>query len=273
MALGFTTRQMAYGAMGLSAVIFLVMATLPGGSTLQFIMAGLSLGAAVLSFILWKWGYIFVPFITQRLNIIEVHDGTWETTPAQDAIVKKVGDEYYASVFLHIKMYKSTTERSQEENMVFIDSFERAIANIKFPVKIATLVFAKDIAKYREDVETKKYTAQLKLQREREKSEPDVLALDRLEKEVAMYEAELNRIMSGERPMGLISYAMTTGVGVTKDAAVAVAKNQAAEIKTLLANALNVEVSYLYGEDMKKCYELEHMVPPTVKALKDFIEE
>ncbi|MEM3431502.1 MAG: hypothetical protein QXT72_02680 [Candidatus Micrarchaeia archaeon] len=272
MALGFTTRQMAYGAIGVSILVFLIMATLPGGSTLQFIMAGLSLFTAVLSFLLWKYGYWMVPFITKRLNIIEVHDGQWETTPAQDAIVKKIGDEYYASVFLHIKMYKSTTERSQEENMVFIDSFERAIANIKYPVKIATLLYAKDIAKYREDVETKKYEAQLKLQREREKSEPDVLALDRLEKEVAMYEAELNRIISGERPMGLISYAMTTGVGVTKDAAVAVAKNQAAEIKTLLANALNVEVSYLYGEDMMKCYDLEHMVPPTIKALKDFIE-
>jgi len=169
MALGFTTRQMAYGAMLISALIFIVMATLPGGSTLQFVMAGLSLGAAVFSFILWKWGYILIPFITKRLNIIEVHDGGWETTPAQDAIVKKVGDEYYASVFLHIKMYKSTTERSEEENLVFIDSFERAIANIKFPVKISTVVFAKDISKYREDIETKKYTAQLKLQREREK--------------------------------------------------------------------------------------------------------
>jgi hypothetical protein len=78
--------------------------------------------------------------------------------------------------------------------------------------------------------------------------------LDRLEKEVAMWEAQLSRITSGERPMGLISYAMTTGVGVTKDAAVAVAKNQAAELKTLLSNALNVEISYLIGEDMKKCF-------------------
>ena len=72
--------------------------------------------------------------------------------------------------------------------------------------------------------------------------------------------------------MGLISYGMTTGVGVTKDAAVAVAKNQAAELKTLLANALNVEVNYYYGEDMKRCYEMEYMIPPTIRALKDFVE-
>ncbi|MCS7109544.1 MAG: hypothetical protein NZ903_01975 [Candidatus Micrarchaeota archaeon] len=273
MAIGFTTRQMAYGTIGISILVFLIMATLPAGSTLQFLFAGISLFTAVLAFLIWKYGYWVIPYITKRLNIIEVHDGLWETTPAQDAIIKKVGDEYYASVFLHIKMYKSTTERSAEENMVFIDTFERAIANIKYPVKISTLLYAKDIAKYREDVETKKFEAQLKLQREREKTEPDVLALDRLEKEVAMYEAELNRIISGERPMGLIAYAMTTGVGVTKDAAVAVAKNQAAEIKTLLANALNVEVSYLYGEDMKKCYALEFMVPPTIKALKEFVED
>ncbi len=272
MALEFTTRQMAYASIGLSILVFLILATLPGGSMIQIGAALVAVFGAVFSFILWKWGYVFLPFFTKRANIIEVHDGIWETTPAQDAIVKKVSDEYYASIFLHIKMYKSTTERSQEENMVFIDSFERAISNIKYPIKISTLLFAKDIAKYREDIETKKYEAQLKLQREKEKSEPDVLALDRLEKEVGMYEAELNRIVSGDRPMGLIAYAMTTGTGVTKDAAVAVAKNQAAEIKTLLANALNVDVSYLYGEDMKKCYDMEYMIPPTIKELQKFIE-
>jgi hypothetical protein len=88
-----------------------------------------------------------------------------------------------------------------------------------------------------------------------------------------MYEAQLARISSGERPLGLIAYAMTTGVGITKEAAVAVAKNQAAELKTLLANALNVEVSYLYGEDMKKCYEMEAIIPPTTKEMEKFVEE
>lgn len=272
MAFELTTKQMAYVVIAASLLVFLVMFTIPGATLPQTISAFVAAGAAVLAFVIWKWGYIFIPFFTKRANIVEVHDGLWELTPAQDAIVKKVGDQYYASVFLHLKMYRSTTEKTQEENIVYVDSFERAISNIKYPVKIGEVLYAKEMGKYREDVETKRYEAQLKLQREREKTEPDVLALDRLEKEVAMWEAQLNRIISGERPMGLIAYAMTTGLGITKDAAVAIAKNQAAELKTLLANALNIEVAYLYGEDMRKCFELEYAVPPSVKEAERFVE-
>jgi hypothetical protein len=272
MAFELTTKQMAYVVIVSAVLVFLVMFTLPGAGFLQTVAAFAAAAAAVLSFVIWKWGYLFIPFFTKRANIVEVHDGLWEVVPAQDAIVKKIGDQYYASVFLHLKMYRSTTEKTQEENIIYVDSFERAISNIKYPVKIGEVLYAKEIGKYREDVETRRYEAQLKLQREREKSEPDVLALDRLEKEVSMWEAQLNRIISGERPMGLIAYAMTTGVGITKDAAVAIAKNQAAEIKTLFANALNIEVAYLYGEDMKKCYELEYAVPPSAKEAEKFIE-
>ncbi len=272
MAFEVTTKMMAYAVLSASLIIFLVAFTFPGQTALLSAAAFFAAFSAVISFILWKWGYLLFPYITQRSNIIEVHDGGWELTPAQDAILKRVGEEYYASVYLHIKMYRSTTEKTAEENIVYVDAFERAIAQLKYPVKIGTILYAKEISKYREDIETKRYEAQLRLSREREKSEADVLTLDRLEKEVAMWESQLNRIISGERPMGLIAYAMTTGVGVTKDAAVAVAKNQAAELKTLLANALNIEVSYLFGEDMKKCYEMEYQIPPTIREAEKFVE-
>jgi len=272
MAFEVTTRMMAYAVLTASILVFLVVFTFPGQTVLLSAAAFFAALSAVVSFILWKWGYLLLPYITQRSNIVEVHDGGWELTPAQDAIVKHIGDQYYASVFLHIKMYRSTTEKTAEENVIYVDAFERAIAALKYPVKIGTILYAKEISKYREDIETKRYESQLRLSREREKGEPDVLTLDRLEKEVAMWEAQLNRIIAGERPMGLISYAMTTGVGVTKDAAVAVSKNQAAELRTLLANALNIEVIYLFGEDMKKCYEMEYLIPPTIKEAEKLVE-
>lgn len=265
------TRYFAYATLGAGLLVLIIAFSTPV-MPLKTVATVFAAAMVPLSFALWKWGYLLIPYFTQRTNIIEVHDGGWELTPAQDAIVKKIGDNFYASVFLHIKMYKSTTERSAEENIVYTEAFERAIAQIKYPVKVGTVLFAKEISKYREDIETKRYEAQLKLQREREKPEADVITIDRLEKEVAMYEAQLTRIATGERPMGLIAYAMTTGVGVTKDAAVAVAKNQAAELKTLFANALNVEVTYLRGEDMRKCYEMEMMIPPTVKEAEAFVE-
>ncbi len=143
---------------------------------------------------------------------------------------------------------------------------------VSYPIKISTMLYASDITKYRENVETKRYEAQLKLQRLRESAAPDVIGMDKLEKEIAMYDSELSRLASGQRPMGLISYLMVTGTGVTSEAAVAVAKNRAAEIKTLFSNALNVDIDYLYGEDMKKCYDIEFMIPSRKEKVSGFLE-
>ena len=273
MAEVLSTRNWAIASMGFAAVIVAIVFTLPVENTFKSVAAAIAAMCAFGSFALWKYGYILVPYFTQRANIIEVHDGGYEVNPAQDAIVKKIGDEFFATSFLHLRMYRSTTERTEEENLVYVDSFERAVSQIKYPVKVGMVLFAKEISKYREDIETRKYEAQLRLQRLRESSEPDVIALDRLEKEVAMWESQLTRISTGERPMGMISYVMVTGTGVTRDAAVAVSKNRAAEVKTLFANALNVEVEYLYGDDMKRCFEMEFLVPPTTRAIKEKFEE
>jgi len=268
-----STKNWAIATMVFAVLLAIIIFTMPVESMFKIVGAVISALCAFASFALWKYGYLFIPYFTQRMNIIEIREGGYEIMPAQDAIVKKVGDEFLASVFLHIKMYRSTTERTEEENVIYVDSFERAVSQIKYPVKVGTILFAKDISKYREDVETRKYEAQLRLQRLRENTEPDVIAIDRLEKEAAMWESQLTRIATGERPMGMISYIMVTGNGVTKDAAVAVAKNRAAEVKTLFANALNVEIDYLYGDDMKRCFEMEFAIPPTTKAMKEKFEE
>jgi len=268
-----STRNWAFATMGFSVILAALVLTLPVESIFKMVAVVISALCAALSFALWKYGYLLVPYFTTRANIIEVHDGGYEINPAQDAIVKKIGDEFFASVFVQIKMFRSTTERTEEENVIYVDSFERAVSQIKYPVKVGMVLFAKEISKYREDIETKKYEAQLRLQRLRESNEPDVIAIDRLEKEAAMWESQITRIATGERPMGMISYLMVTGNGVTRDAAVAVAKNRAAEVKTLFANALNVDVDYLYGDDMKKCFEMEFLLPPTTKAIKEKFEQ
>ncbi|MEM4209372.1 MAG: hypothetical protein QW833_03205, partial [Candidatus Anstonellaceae archaeon] len=192
----------------------------------------------------------------------------YEIPPSQEVILKKEGNIYYASAFLGIKLYDSTTEKSPQENIVYSEYFERAISSVRFPVKFSMMVYVIDISHHRRELETKYAEAQLKLSREREKPEPDILKLDRYEKEVAMYEAQLNRLISGFKPMGTIIYAMTTATGLSKEAAIAEVKSQANELRSTLANALNVQVVHLQGDEMLKCFEWEHIIPPTATAME-----
>ena len=68
-----------------------------------------------------------------------------------------------------------------------------------------------------------------------------------------------------------MAYAQTTAVGLSKDAAVAAARIQANELRTLLANALNVEVVQLTGDEMMKCFEWDKFFPVTAQELEESV--
>ncbi|MBM3229145.1 hypothetical protein FJZ26_01830 [Candidatus Parvarchaeota archaeon] len=221
-----------------------------------------------MAFLFYKYGYVLWPFVTTGLRISQVTDTGFEIPPKQDAILKYSNGFYYASVFLGVRIYESVTDKTQEENAIYTEYFERAISSVKFVTKYSMLVYIKDLTKYRESIETRHAEAQLRLSREREKTEPDVLKLDRFEREVAMWEGMMSRLTQGIKPMGTVAYVMTTAVGVSKESAMAAAKNQANELRATISNALNVEVLPLTGEEMLLCFEWEKFIPPTQTDLE-----
>ncbi|MEM3030318.1 MAG: hypothetical protein QXH27_01155 [Candidatus Micrarchaeia archaeon] len=269
MAVEIPTKYWAFGCMGAGLMALLVGFTNSGTSAaLAAIGAGFFF---FLSFAFYKWGYILVPLITTGSRVVEVHEGGYEIPPTQDAVLREIKGIYYASKFLLVRIYESMTEKSEEEKAQYTEFFERAITSVKYVTKFCMLVYVKDLTKYREQIETKRMEAQLRLSREMEKPEPDVLKVDRYEREKGMWDAMLQRLMSGVRPMGSVCYVMTTATGVTKDAALAAARAQANELRATIANALNVEVVPLTGEDMKRCFDWEFTLPPTVKELEEQI--
>ena len=235
----------------------------------------MSLVAAVIAFLgsvfavlFLKYGYIVIPMITQRTKVILMTDTGYEIPPSQDVIVKKVGNLYYSSAFLGIRIYESATEKTMEQNIAYNEDFERSISNIKYVAKVAYMLYAEDIGEERKKIETKKAEAQLRLSREREKTEPDVLKIDKYEREVSMWDEQLNKLTRGMRPMGVLAYAMTTASGVSKEAAIAAVRSQARELKVTLSNSLNVQVDQLAADQMLKCFEWEKAMPPTPRELE-----
>jgi len=232
------------------------------------LLAGLG---SLFGVLFWKYGYLFIPLVTERAKIVIMTDTGYEIPPSQDVIVKNAGGVFYASAFLGIKIFESATEKSAEENLAYTQFFERAISNLKYVTKVAYILFVEDVGEKRKMIETKRAEAQLRLARERDKAQPDVLRMDKLEKEVQVRDAELSRLIKGVKPMGVIAYAQTTAVGLSKDAAIAAARTQANELRTVLANALNVEVVNLTGDEMLKCFEWEKFFPVTAQELEESV--
>jgi hypothetical protein len=242
------------------------------GGSIWGVVGGIIAGVCSLFGVLfWKYGYLLLPLITQKTNIVMKTDSGFEVPPSNDVITKEINGIYYASAFLGIRIYESSTEKTTEQNITYNEYFERAISGIKYVTKIAYLLYVEDIGQKRKTIETKRAEAQLRLARERDKGEPDVLKMDRYEKEVEMYDQQLNKLIKGIKPMGVLAYAMTTAAGVSKEGAVASVRAQANELKSVLANALNVEVKQLAADEMLKCFEWEMFFPVNAQELESSV--
>jgi len=228
-----------------------------------------------ISALVYTIGYAVLPMITKFLKVTEIRAGGYEIPPSQDVILKNVGGIYYASMFLYARIFEAPVTagaaevaRITEEETPYMDLWERAISNIKFPFKTSMLLYVEDLTRYREEIQTKRATAQLRLGKEKEKPNSDPLVIDRWEREITRQDELLAKLASGEKPMGLVTYIMTAAVGVTREAAVAQVKTQVNELRAVVSNALNLDMVILNGEDMKKCFDWEFAIPPEPKDLK-----
>jgi len=260
-----------YIAVGIGVLGFIFSVT--HGDIIAGIGGGMALLGAVLSMLIYHYGYMIVPMLTKFSKIVVVTpERDFEIPPKQDVLIKRSGDSYYATKFLGVRIFESPSEKSPEENITYMLSFERAISSVKYVTKFSIMLYVLDISKKKRDVETKKYEAQLKLAKEREKSEPDVLKIDKLEHEIAMRERELDKISKGERPMAVVPYIMTTAVGVSRESAMAAVEGQANEIRASVGNALNARIEILKADDMLRCFQWEHMLPASYAEWQEQVD-
>ncbi|MEM0438013.1 MAG: hypothetical protein QXU54_01805 [Candidatus Micrarchaeia archaeon] len=227
---------------------------------------GLLLALLVGAFI--YFGHFITPLIT-RIAGITYRKGEYIFPPGQDVIVKKSGDKYMAAKFMlvNIPEREEVSGKREERSEVYLKDFEAAVSAIHVPVKFNMLLATKDISAYRESIQSKVYEYGLRIKREMEKAEPDVIKLDKWQKEKEFNENLLKRLASGVKPMACVMYVMTLAKGITQKEAIDKVKANAKEIKAVISNNLNAEVTDLIGEDAELCLEWERALPTSYEEL------
>jgi hypothetical protein len=227
--------------------------------------------AAVLSFLVaaavWRFGFLIKPMLIRSTHTLEGF-GKYEIPETQDVIVKKEGDTYYASAYLLVRFTQSATEKTPEQIALSRQSYERALSSLNYVYKISNMVCPVDLTPYIDKIKEKRSTSEAKL------SELTSLPANanqgaemaRLKREIESFESQLEKIQAGERPMRVLNYAMTCASSHSKDDAIAKARQQATELKTVIASTLDTEMLQLAGDDMKRCFEWEHMLPEKEKS-------
>lgn len=215
-------------------------------------------------------GHIINPIITKIFKITYIK-GDYEFPPGQEVIIKRSGDKFIATRFMMINIpeREEVTTRAEEREDVYIRDVENSLSTIKAPIKISLLTCTKDIGAYRESVQAKVYEYSLRIKREMEKAEPDVIRVDKWQREKEVYENLLKRLSAGVKPMAAVMYAATVAKGVTKKEAADKVIAQGKEVKAVLSNNMNAEVVDLIGEDAELCLEWERRLPT---SYKEFVE-
>lgn len=245
----------------LGGLISVLLAVL-GGNTIFAMVAAVFF---FLSLLLWKYGYIIIPFFTKATNIIEVHGG-YEVPPSRDYIIKKSESGYYASKFLEIRFYESSMDKNADEKKTMFDSFEKAISSLKYIVKITLMISTLDLSKHIEEIKTKRGTVEARKAKETRIAADENMRMDR---ELAYLNRLLDRITSGERAVEVIAFATTTAFGLTRDEALSRVNRQAKELKTILSSSLGCDIRDLSDIEMLKCFEWEYFFPTTQEEIKD----
>lgn len=245
----------------LGGLLATVISLLSGGP----LMPAVAGGFFFLTLLLWKYGYLMIPFFTRAANIVEVHGG-YEVPPTRDFILKKNEGGYYASKFLEVRFYESSLDKSSDEKRTMFDSFEKAVSSLKYIVKITLMISTLDLSKHIDEIKTKRGAVEAKKAKEAKIAADETMRMDR---ELAYWNRLLDRITQGERPVEIIAFASTTAYGLTRDEALARVTRQAKELKTILSSSLGCDVRDLSDLEMLRCFEWEYFYPTTQEEIKD----
>jgi hypothetical protein len=254
-----TNRMVTFAVLG-GGVLCLLFSLVSG----QIIFTVVSSFFFAISMLLWKYGYILVPFFTSAANVIEVRGG-YNIPPTRDCITKRAGGGYYASKFLEIQFYESMIDKDDLGKSSMIESFEKSLASLKNVLKISLLVSAVDLTKHIDKIKTKRSSAESR----RRRLPPNSEEIVRLDREIAMWNRQLERITRGDRSLEIIAFAQSTAFGVTREEAISKVRRQAKEARTILSSTLGADVSELLDTDMIKCFEWSYFIPADSEQMRD----
>lgn len=221
----------------------------------------LSLLLAVVAFSTKYYSYLVLPALRMKGRAMVLSaDDPFYMAPSGNALIVKEGSNSYASVFIKIPVYRSSTEMSAAEKADFARLFSRILALTKSPVKISSQLYVINKDDYINSIRNKLNEAgERYAESEAKKGVPKSVS-ERIRGEVTMWRNLLNNV-SEVHSQSLFTYAMLTAMGGSDEEAVNIAVQQAEELAAGISATLGVNASIATGSEMLNFTEPDYMIP------------
>lgn len=254
---------MFVGLIAASAVLMGVVALAPAvfiPSYIKVILFIVSLMLDAMAFTSRYYSYILGPLFRQRKrHLVLSNENPYWLAQSGDTILRKSGDEFVATVYISVPVYRSATEMEDEEKLDFAQQISRLVGLSKNPARYTTELYVmnKDsyIQKLRERINvTENEEADLQA-KDAPKSE-----LDRVRGKLAMWRNMLDSI-SSSFSFELSTYITVSARGVKEYEASSLAQQNAKELMSGVGSIFGVPPSIITGQDLLRFVEPEYLIP------------
>ncbi len=251
------------GFLGLSVATIGIDAIIPTTSLTaipKVLIFALAIFFDILAFASRYHTYLILPLVRQhsRHVIINAQTPYWLSTTG-DCIIRKLGDQFVATVYINIPLYISSSEMTDEEKLAFTTQVSRLVGVSKEPVRFTTELYLmnKDdyIQKLKDNINTME-NEQAKMM-EANAGERD---LEHVKGKLSMWRKMLENI-SKNVSYELGSFAAISGKGTKEFEAITVAQQKARDLMAGISATLGVPPNIMVGNEILKYVEPEHLIP------------
>ncbi|MDE1827823.1 MAG: hypothetical protein KGH65_01545 [Candidatus Micrarchaeota archaeon] len=217
--------------------------------------------------------FILFPIVTIVLGIKTVPAKNYMIPKNQNCIIKNVNGLYYATGYLTANVYNyvfaaERVDVSEEQKLASgPEKWERIVMNVKFPFKFHLITYANEIQAYREDLEGKRGFLEFQLSKEMQAASPNQLTIDDFQRRINVIQSRIERLSSGERPVGSVMYIESIAVGVSEKAAADALTNQINQLQTVF-NSMDLSITRVVGRELNILFRFGYFIPTSTSELE-----
>lgn len=206
------------------------------------------------------YSYLIMPIIKQRKRriILSNDDPYWLATSA-DSILHKEGEDFIATVYIKIPLYRSATEMSPEEKLDFTHLNSRLVALSREPTRFTTELRVMNKDDYLATLREMQAKSQDEENRLLERNAPQT-DLGRARGKSTMW-ANMLDLIAKTPSMEMITYATVSGLGAQEFEAVGQAQQRARELMSGVAALFGITPSIVTGTALLSFVEPEYVIP------------
>ncbi len=252
-----------FGFLMMSLLFLVIAALIPksiGFDILKILLLLIAMFFDILAFSSRFYTYLLVPILQQRKkNIVLSNEDPYWFSTSMDAVIRKKGEDFVATVYISVPLYKSATEMSDEEKIEFSMQVSRLVGLSKEPVRYTSEMFVMNKDNYIQTLRDKISTIETQESDILQKSKQGI-EVERIKGQLSMWRNILDKVVKTQS-YELGTYVTISASGTKEFEAVSLAQERARELISGIGAIFGISPTTITGKDILKYIEPEYLIP------------